>query len=142
MNRPLPGKSQLCLPSPVSDPSSPVPQPLKAPTVQPLPRHWGFKQGKMDLEGPQPTLHTSLLCIPHHYSSRCLLSLPASSLSPSLFFYVLFLLLTATLHGCKKDINIWRREPHLLKQTDVKGCDRRSHHFRSMTAIYLLSEGW
>lgn len=87
MKRPLLGKSPLSLASPLLDPSSPVPQPLKAPAVRPLPRHWGFKQGKMDLEGvpsqssthPSSVFHT-ITCL-----GACRVFLPP--LSPSLLYF-------------------------------------------------------
>lgn len=95
MKRPLLGKSPLSLAPPLLDPSSPVPQPLKAPAVRPLPRHWGFKQGKMDLEGvpnqssthPSSVFHT-ITCL-----AACRVFMPP--LSPSLlyFFFSLFLFL-------------------------------------------------
>lgn len=91
MKRLLLGKSPFSLAPPLLDPSSPVPQPLKAPAVRPLPRHWGFKLGKMDLEGvpsqssthPSSVFHT-ITCL-----AACRAFLPPF-FSPSLNYFFLF----------------------------------------------------
>lgn len=87
MKRPLLGKSLLSLASPLLDSSSPVAQPLKAPAVRPLPRHWGFKQGKMDLEGipSQSSIHPSSVFHTITCLTACRAFLPP--LSPSLLFF-------------------------------------------------------
>lgn len=73
MRRPLLGKSLLSLASPLLESLISRGTTSVGPAMQPLPRKWGFKQGKMDLEGvPGQSTHTSLLCIPRHYLPRYL----------------------------------------------------------------------